>query len=250
MLNAAVTALLRNGQKVAAVNLYGRISQAQLKARQTLYESQCSIRLQHGSLPRRYIRPALQNEADAPHTHCAHTCTQASALQAGVGGECFSYTAFETAVGHWAKAIDAEQLAERDRLSEIAAATPLPSETLTQTTASPPPGEHTEASAAARAVRFIEGVRSPSSLQPEGPKPLPEGSKSISRYGLQLRASEGLSLDLLNATEEPKASSIPSKGSSTASARRFSILSGSFKVGKLLAKPSGGLAGQPLKASV
>ena len=78
-----MTALLRNGQKAEAVDLYGRISKAQVKA--------------------------------------------------GRGAECFSSQAFESAVGYWAKAIEEElaerdlEIAERDRLSELATASLLQS---------------------------------------------------------------------------------------------------------------------------
>ena len=82
----------------------------------------------------------------------------------GRGGECFSPQAYESAVGYWATALNAE-LAEQRRLSELAAEAPVqatydanldarvseaaPVEAVTEHAEA-----HTEASAAARAVRF------------------------------------------------------------------------------------------------
>ena len=161
----------------------------------------------------------------------------------GRGGECFSPQAYESAVGYWATAINAE-LAEQRRLSKLAAEAlvlatydpnldPRVSEAAPVEAATEQAEAHTEASAAARAVRFTAaeaqaeaggatpqiseaggaggaGGATPltkqSSKPPstsEGPKLL-EASKSISRFGL-LTLTPTLTLTLtLSLTLNPK----------------------------------------------
>ena len=140
----------------------------------------------------------------------------------GRGGECFSPQAYESAVGYWATALNAE-LAEQRRLSELAAEAPVQatydanldarvSEAAPVEAVTEHPEAHTEASAAARAVRFTAaeaqaeaggaipqiseagGAGGDTPLKKQSSKPpltsegsksqLLEASKSISRFGL------------------------------------------------------------------